>query len=204
MHSYRELVDLLRSPNRNKRYEACEELRVSLSIPPYAIEALLAATRDSDPEVADAASRALRLHQPSTGPIEAPSSERAPSDSVEHPPVAAPQTASYSPYPPDAHGSPQPNLQAPLPNSQEYVFALEKRLIALEFELKQLEESAASSTRRINDTISRIPDSALISPNFLSRAFTVWGHYFVAQLLIAIPIYILFALLIGLSLWGGR
>ena len=39
-----------------------------------------------------------------------------------------------------------------------------------------------------------LPNTALISPSFLSRAFAVWGHYFVAQLLIAIPIYVLILL----------
>lgn len=33
-----------------------------------------------------------------------------------------------------------------------------------------------------------IPNTGLFSRNFLKRAFTVWGHYLVAQLLIAIVI----------------
>ncbi len=46
----------------------------------------------------------------------------------------------------------------------------------------------------------RYPNTSLLSPNFLARAFTVLGHLIVAQLIIAIPIWILvfgFMLLIG-------
>lgn len=31
-----------------------------------------------------------------------------------------------------------------------------------------------------------IPNNGLFSRNFLKRAFSVWGHYFVAQLIIAV------------------
>lgn len=47
----------------------------------------------------------------------------------------------------------------------------------------------------------RIPDSNIISPNFLKRAFTVWGHYVVAGFLVAIPficLSMMFAVLVAL------
>jgi len=58
-------------------------------------------------------------------------------------------------------GYPQP---VPVPrNDPEYVAYLEQRILALE---------------------ARLPQTKLVSPSFLSRAFAVWGHYFVAQLII--------------------
>jgi len=56
------LIDKLQSANSSARYDACEELRVAASIPAKALTALRAATKDKDPQVADAASRALAAH----------------------------------------------------------------------------------------------------------------------------------------------
>jgi len=78
----------------------------------------------------------------------------------------------------------------------------------LEAELHRLFEAQNSATNfnnekfiqikseidEIDNEFDEIPNSNIISPNFLSRAFAVWGHYFVAQLIIAIPIYIIFIL----------
>ena len=63
----------------------------------------------------------------------------------------------------------------------EHVAAMEKRIVWLEDKVQQFE--------------GEIPTTNLISSNFLSRAFAVWGHLVVAQLLIAIPLYCLLALL---------
>ena len=52
----------LHSENPDKRYEACEELRVAESIPDEAISALHETTNDNNPDVADAAQRALAMH----------------------------------------------------------------------------------------------------------------------------------------------
>jgi len=72
MSDIQHLIELLKSDNPNKRYDACEELRVSRQpLPQDAIDALRFATNDSNPEVADAAQRALALH---TSPPEAVSS----------------------------------------------------------------------------------------------------------------------------------
>ena len=63
MADIQRLLDLLNSDNHNKRYDACEELRVSRQpLPQEAIDALNFATNDINPEVADAAQRALSLH----------------------------------------------------------------------------------------------------------------------------------------------
>ena len=57
-----ELIAMLESPIANKRYDACEELRVMPRIPQDAKAALQGAMKDPDPLVADAATRALQLH----------------------------------------------------------------------------------------------------------------------------------------------
>ena len=56
----------LTSSNSSIRYEACEELPVAQSLPEHALGALELATSDPDPQVADAAKRALTTHTPQT------------------------------------------------------------------------------------------------------------------------------------------
>lgn len=62
-------------------------------------------------------------------------------------------------------------------NDPEYVAYLEQRIVALETRLATLE--------------LRLPRTQLMSTSFMSRAFAVLGHYMVASLIIAIPIYLL-------------
>lgn len=62
MPDIQSLITMLQSNNPDKRYAACEDLRVSSSLPPEALEALRLATSDTNPDVADAAQRALALH----------------------------------------------------------------------------------------------------------------------------------------------
>ena len=54
----------LQSDDPEKRFDACERLLLTVGIPDYAIEALRKATKDSDPDVADMARKALdvQLH----------------------------------------------------------------------------------------------------------------------------------------------
>ena len=59
MNQIEKSINNLSSPNKNTRYEACEELWVANSLPESAIKALEAVTDDPDPLVADAARRAL-------------------------------------------------------------------------------------------------------------------------------------------------
>jgi len=44
----------------------------------------------------------------------------------------------------------------------------------------------------------KLPKTNILSDSFLSRAFAIWGHYFVAQLVIGVCIAILYALLISI------
>lgn len=69
MPDIQHLIGLLKSDNPNKRYDACEQLRVSpVPLTEEAIDALRSATNDIDPDVADAAQRALVLHVPPLTP----------------------------------------------------------------------------------------------------------------------------------------
>ena len=73
-------------------------------------------------------------------------------------------------------------------NDPQYVAYLEERIAALE---------------------ARIPDTKLLSNKFMTRAWTVWGHYFVAQLVITAVLWalimvvgVLFSLIFGLGMAG--
>lgn len=75
-----------------------------------------------------------------------------------------------------------------------YLSGLENRLAELETEngalrntLDQVRKQAASVAFK---TERGLPETGLVSDSFFVRAFTVWGHYFVAQLIIAIPLTI--------------
>jgi hypothetical protein len=68
MPSIEQLLHDLTDNKVATRYDACEALRVTPSIPAAAIEALRVATSDPDRDVADAASRALRVHDPTPAP----------------------------------------------------------------------------------------------------------------------------------------
>lgn len=56
------LIKMLQSNDPNKRYEACEELRVKPELTHEALEALRFAANDENADVADAAKRAIELH----------------------------------------------------------------------------------------------------------------------------------------------
>ena len=73
-------------------------------------------------------------------------------------------------------------------NDPQYVAYLEQRIAALE---------------------ARIPDTKLLSAKFMTRAWTIWGHYFVAQLVISLivwavlmVIFVLMSLIFGAGLAG--
>ena len=75
-----------------------------------------------------------------------------------------------------------------------YLSSMEIRLATLKSENKalrnalgQVKQSAAAQTFK---TERGLPNTGLVSDSFLLRAFTVWGHYFVAQLIIGIPMFI--------------
>ena len=75
------------------------------------------------------------------------------------------------------------------------------QLEQLNSQIVQLQEKLQAQAIEIAELQDRIPDSNIISPKFLNRAFAVWGHYVVAGFIIAIPficLAILFALVMML------
>jgi hypothetical protein len=81
-----------------------------------------------------------------------------------------------------------------------YLIAVETRLATLESENKiirnQLGQVKYKTDSQIFKTEQGLPNTGLISDSFLMRAFTVWGHYFVAQLIIAIPMFICYMIFV--------
>jgi hypothetical protein len=65
--------------------------------------------------------------------------------------------------------------------------AMQLQLGQLNSQIEQLQEQLQAQTIEIIELQERIPDSNIISPKFLNRAFAVWGHYVVAGFIIAIP-----------------
>jgi hypothetical protein len=71
----------------------------------------------------------------------------------------------------------------------EYLAALEHRLTEMEEQnQQQLRVIETLQSRPQPSTGPRLPRTNLLNPSFLKRSFAVWGHYFVAQLLIGLVI----------------
>ena len=77
----------------------------------------------------------------------------------------------------------------------EYVLRLEKRVSQLEDNNSLLKRQLSDQQTNMSVVRNELPNTSLLSPSFLKRAFTVWGHYVVAQLIIVVPIYIFIALI---------
>jgi hypothetical protein len=80
------------------------------------------------------------------------------------------------------------------PGSPQHVMLLERRLMYLEMETQRLRATISAAPSATPGPVRSLPHTALLNDSFLSRAFAVWGHAFVAQLLLSIPIYVLFLL----------
>ena len=78
---------------------------------------------------------------------------------------------------------------------------LQIQLGQLNSQIEQLQGQLQAQEIELAELKDRIPDSNIISPKFLNRAFTVLGHYVVAVFIIAIPfifLTILFAVVMML------
>ncbi len=74
-------------------------------------------------------------------------------------------------------------------NDPAYIEYLEGRIARLEANM-----AAGGATQ--------LPRTQLLSPKFMTRAFAVWGHMIVANLAIAVPIYVVvfvIAMVIGVA-----
>ena len=86
---------------------------------------------------------------------------------------------------------------------------LEKRIAELKKSLKEAREEIKSLRNRMDvlekssSKTGKLPDTMLLSDQFIKRALGVWGHKFVIDLIIAVPIWVLM-MLIALSVGGFR
>ena len=81
-----------------------------------------------------------------------------------------------------------------MPESSLSLDGLQFQLGQLKSQIEQLQGQLDAQDNELADLKDRIPDSNIISPKFLNRAFTIWGHYVVAGFIIAIPIICLTSL----------
>lgn len=72
-------------------------------------------------------------------------------------------------------------------DSSNSLDAIQTQLGQLNSQIEQLQGQLQTQTIEIAELQDRIPDSNIISPKFINRAFAVWGHYVVAGFIIAIP-----------------
>lgn len=86
----------------------------------------------------------------------------------------------------------------------EYLGTMEQRIKFLEAENHRLLSAPVpASTNSVDEkTIAKyvatfLPLTDLVHPSFLRRAFAVWGHYFVAQLIISIPLMVIYFCLLA-------
>ena len=85
-----------------------------------------------------------------------------------------------------------------------YLEGQNQRISALEEENKKLMTFIASRLVHKEDILETVeevlPKTGVISPRFMKRAFSIWGHYFVAQLIIGAGIglaYLVFTLVLN-------
>ena len=85
----------------------------------------------------------------------------------------------------------------------QYLGTLEERVKSLEAENRKLRLAPAGPSNIDERTIAKyvasfLPLTNIVHPSFLKRAFAVWGHFFVANLIISIPFTILYFCLLSL------
>jgi hypothetical protein len=90
-----------------------------------------------------------------------------------------------------------------------YLNNLENRITALESENRILKERTDTASRgdrlEVQQEIDRyLPRTNILSSSFISRAFAIWGHYFVAQLVIGVGMAFVYALVAVLILGMSR
>lgn len=81
----------------------------------------------------------------------------------------------------------------------EYLGTLEERIKTLEAEnnsLRAIQPRNEVDGNVIAKYVARyIPQTDLVNPGFLKRAFAVWGHFFVANLIISFIAFLIYACL---------
>jgi hypothetical protein len=87
----------------------------------------------------------------------------------------------------------------------DYLSLLEDRIAILEQEDRTIKGAINEVNHNLqtNNHPANLPATGLLSRNFFTRAFTVWGHYFVASFIIGLVVafiyMILFVFILGNS-----
>ncbi len=70
----------------------------------------------------------------------------------------------------------------------DYLTTLEERIAVLEQEDRTIKGAINEVNHNLqtNNQPANLPPTGLLSHNFFTRAFTVWGHYIVASLIIGL------------------
>jgi hypothetical protein len=88
----------------------------------------------------------------------------------------------------------------------EYLSALEGRISELEDQnqrqLAVIDDLQSKPQAVVDD--QRLPKTNLLHFNFLKRAFTVWGHWFVAQFILGLVIAIIYLVVLLIFIAGGN
>jgi hypothetical protein len=93
----------------------------------------------------------------------------------------------------------------------EYLDGLEKRVRFLEEENARLQAIPQPKNTQVDKNAitqylsNRFPKTNLLSPKFFSRAFAVWGHFFMANLVISLIFSLIYFCLVAIGLvtfWG--
>lgn len=88
----------------------------------------------------------------------------------------------------------------------EYLGNLEKRIILLEEENARLQTLSQPKNAGVDKSwiaqylSSRLPKTDLLSPKFFSRAFAVWGHFFMANFVISLFFSLIYFCLVAIGL----
>ena len=89
---------------------------------------------------------------------------------------------------------------------ENYLSAQEERITALEAQNRQLREKLEKPVlfrQQVEKALDdALPNTSILSNNFLTRAFSIWGHYFVAQLMIGLIVLAVY-LVIFVVILGG-
>lgn len=89
-------------------------------------------------------------------------------------------------------------------SANDPLLPVDARIQQLEGQVQQLKNQLSQLSSEVY--ANRAGSSALQSTNFLNRAFAIWGHYFVAQLIISIGLVIIYLCIfaaIGGSILGN-
>jgi len=92
----------------------------------------------------------------------------------------------------------------------QFLETLEQRIEALEMENQSYKDTLNTSSGapvpiQVQQWLQKfLPQTSLLSHSFIARAFTVWGHYFAAQLIILAGVLVVYLLVMVIILATSR